>query len=340
MKKTTGAVIILSMGTVLVAGCGLSSQSKSPLSQSAGTRPSSPSTTTTAPSPSTEASSSISPGTPLKSTRSSGASANSSGSSSRSGVLLVKAWMNSGLKGEGPGMPIGDGKTIETVQREWGRGRSSSAGAGIYVTYSAHKAAFGVGPGDQIFDVRSDSSSIQKITREDVMAALGPPGAVRFADNTTIYMYPDGPNYQVLWTFEGGPGHTANTVNHVSVFWPQGTVNLMAQTVPNPSVFVTKNPASSGSFLPFSIKHAPSGYRLDELEWLPSSSGPIVVNTESQAITNGQHGIPGAGFMKAYGTFRLQFLPSMKNTSGKIRLIYESTRGDTIIGTSHTITLH
>ncbi len=236
-------------------------------------------------------------------------------------------------------MPIGDGKTIGAVQKEWGQGKSSSAGAGIYDTYSAHQVAFGVGTGDQIFDVRSYASSIQQITRADVISVLGSPAAVRYADNTTIYMYLDGPNYQVLWTFAGGQGHTGNTVQHVSVYWPQGTVDLMGQTLPNPSVVVTQDPASSGSYLKFSLKNAPSGYRLDELEWLPSGHGTTVVNTESQALYTAQHGLPGALFMNAYGAYRLQFTESMKGTSGRIRLIYESPNGGAIIGTSGPITL-
>lgn len=169
---------------------------------------------------------------------------------------------------------------------------------------------------------------------------LGPLAAIRYADNTTIYMYPDGANYQVLWTFSGLSGHTGNNVQHVSVYWPRGTVNLMAQTLPNPTVVVAQNPAPTGSYLQLSIKNAPPGYRLDELEWLPSATGTTVVNTESEALYAAQHGLPGALFMNTDGAYRLQFTASMKGTSGRIRLIYESANGSAIIGTSGPITLH
>ncbi|NMP24729.1 YjgB family protein [Sulfobacillus harzensis] len=352
MNKTTGAVIIMTMGSVLAAGCGLSGAAGHPSNQATGTHsaatPTStttvPATTGSSPSSSSTSSQSVSPATSASGSGSSGA-ARPSGSSeasgiSRAGVQRVKAWMQSGLHGEGLNMPIGDGKTIDAVQKEWGKGQNSAAGAGIYVTYPSHGVAFGVGTGDQIFDVRSNALSIRAITRSDVTTALGPPAAVRYADNTTIYMYPDGPDYQVLWTFAGGPGQTGTTVDHVSVFWPQGTVNLMGQTVPNPSVVVTKNPGGSGSYLQFSITNAPSGYRLDELEWLPSGQGATVVNTESQALYNAEHGVSGNVFMNTYGAYRFQFTASQKGTSGRIRLIYESPRGNAIIGTSSTITLH
>lgn len=237
-------------------------------------------------------------------------------------------------------MPIGDGDPISAVQKEWGSAQTSSAGAGSYVTYPAHQVAFGVGPGDRIFDVRSYAASLHQITRADVMAVLGSAAAISYADNTTIYTYPDGPNDQLQWTFSGGSGHTGNTVQHVSVYWPQGTVDLMGQTAPNPSVVVTANPASTGTFMQFAIHQAPSGYRLDELEWLPAGSGTTVVNTEAQALYAAQHGLSGALFMNAYGAYRLQFTPAMKGSSGRLRVIYESPQGSAIIGTSDLITLH
>lgn len=245
--------------------------------------------------------------------------------------------MQAGLNGEGVNMPIGDGKTIGLVQNEWGQGKLSSAGAGVYDVFSTHDVSFGVGTGNQIFDVTSNAPNVQQITRADVTSTLGTPGAVRYADNTTIYMYPDGPNYQVLWTFPGGPGKTGNTVDHVSVYWPQGTVDLMGQTVPNPSVTVS---ASTASALSFTIKNAPSGYRLDEIEWLPTKTGTTVVNTHAQAAQNAGHGNSGADFTASSSGYQLQFPTSMRGTSGQIRLIYESTQGSAIIGTSNTITLN
>lgn len=253
---------------------------------------------------------------------------------------LIRAWMQSGSVGEGPGMPIGDGKTIGAVQREWGRGVVTSAGAGLYFSYPAHKVAFGVGVGDQIFDVRSTQPQLQAITRTLLVKTLGAPGAIRYADDTTIYLYPDGANYQVLWVFPGGPGHTQNRVNHVDVFWPQGTVNLMGQNVPNPSIQVTRPAGRFGSYLGFAIINAPKGYQLAELEWIPSqSTAEPVVNTLPQALQHAAQHTPGAVFAAAAGGYRLQYTPAMQHQTGVVRLIYQNALGAAIIGSSATMRL-
>ena len=238
-------------------------------------------------------------------------------------------------------MPIGDGQNISAVQKEWGSGQSSGGGApGIYITYPSHNIAFGLNKGDQIVDVRSFQSDLHQITRSTLFSILGQPPATRYADNTTIYVYPDGADYQVLWVFPGGPGQTGNTVDHVDVTWPQGTVNQMAQTDPNPSVTVTAQPGSRGSYFTFSIDNPPAGYQLAELEWIPAhGTSYTAVNTLPQAIYNADHGIAGELFMAINGAYRFQYTSDMSGQTGSVRLIYQNTAGTAIIGTSSPITL-
>ena len=229
---------------------------------------------------------------------------------------------------------------MDAVQKAWGSVKGDPVGAGIYYSYPTHHVTIGINQGDQIFDVRSNDPSVQAVTRSDVIAALGPPGAVLYAANTTIYMYPDGTDYELLWVFSGGQGPpTGSTVDHVDVVWPQGTVDLMAQTLPNPGISIITQPGAQGSYMAFSITNPPTGYHLMEMEWLPSASGgESIVNTLPQALTNAQDNTPGS-FMAINGHYRLAYTANMKGTTGKVRLIYENNAGDAIIGTSQSITL-
>lgn len=246
--------------------------------------------------------------------------------------------MQAGLNGAGVGLPVKDQQNISDVPKSWGpTGQGTAVGSGIYYSYPAHAATFGTNKGAQIFDVRSSADSLHQITRSDVIAELGNPGAIRYAAGTTIYMYPDGPDYQVLWVFSGGQGDTGNTVNHVDVSWPRGTVDQMAQTLPNPSIAITK---TTSSYFRFSIHQAPPGYQLAELEWIPSGNqGKYVVETQSQALTNAELGVSGNVFMAINGAYRFQYASSLRGQSGKVRLVYQAANRYAIIGTSQTITL-
>lgn len=256
-------------------------------------------------------------------------------------MQLVKQWTQSAVTGKALGIPAGDQQNLSTVQNIWGKtGPGTYAGAGVYYSYPAHSTVFGVNKGGQIFDVRSHAAKVQQITQQDVTSAIGPPGAVLYADNTTIYLYTAGVDYQILWVFRGGEGHTGQYVDHVDVVWPQGTVNLMAQNVPNPSISIIPTSAVSSSSLKFAIKNAPAGYHLMELEWLPAGShGTTVVNTKAQAVMNAQNNTPGPLFVANNGDYRLDYTSTMASQSGTVRLIYESPRGNAIIGTSQPITL-
>lgn len=326
--------------SIVVAGCGISSASANPSKSPSASTPSnsvqssaSKTSTSSTPSGLPQSSTNISPGTPVSTS-----SPTTASDTSTAGINLVKAWMQSGLTGQGLNMPIGDQKNIAAVQKVWGPGHNSSAGAGIYVSYPAHDVAFGINQGEQIFDVRSYAPSVTAITRADVTAALGPPAEVRYASNTTIYLYPDQLNYQVLWVFSGGPGHTGDTVNHVDVVWPQGTVNLMAATQPAPSVVVTQNTRLD---LRFAIRNAPTGYHLTELEWVNSpGSGAYAVNTYFEARENAHYqGTSARLFMASGSHFRFQYPAGLVGTKGRLRLIYESPAGTASIGTSPSITL-
>lgn len=338
MNKSVAVLAISLIGSVIAAGCG-----STPTPSASGTphtAQSSPATSThgaeAAPSSSAPRSTSIpiSSSPPVSSQPTS-----SSGSTPSSPVQLVKQWAMLADTGHGLNIPVGDGQTIDAIQKLWGTVSGSPAGAGTYYTYGSHNAIFGVGVGDQIFDVRSTAPDLKTVSQQDVTKALGAPGEVRYADNTTIYLYTANTDYQILWVFPGGEGHTREYANQVDVFWPQGTVNLMGQTVPNPSIAILSGPAASK--MDFSIQNAPAGYQLTEIEWLPTSAhGVAIVNTQPQAVANAQNDTPRTFMAITDGHYELHYTPAMKEETGKVRLIYESPQGQSIIGTTPTITLN
>lgn len=272
---------------------------------------------------------------------------NTAGSSSTtksaiSATALVKQIIKLAEQGKTIDIPYAVQQNVGVVQKAWGKPDSqNSAGAGIYATYGSHQAAFGFNKGEQIFDVRSYSSKLKTITLANIEAVLGKPGDIRQTSDSVIYMYPAGPDNQLLWVFsKSSSGAAEKTVNHVSVFWPQGTVDIMAATQPAPSIVMDNAPGSVGSLFTFSIQNPPKGYRLVELEWLPKSGTPII-DTYNEAIANGKSGASNPGFSISGdgSTYSFIYPSSMRNQTGTVRVIYQATSGEAMIGNSQSITL-
>lgn len=265
-----------------------------------------------------------------------------SSDASSSGVQLVDQTMALAKQGKLQGVPFAQRSNMGSVYQTWGKADSqSSAGAGTYATYGSHNVALGFNKGVQIFDLRSYSATFQGVTFADIQQALGNPGAVRQSSDSYIYMYPAGPDYQLLWVFsKQSDGSRAPNVDHVSVFWPQGTVDLMAQNDPQPRVIVDNKPGRQGSLFTFSIQNSPNDYHLAEFEWIPNK-GSAVVTTFSQATDNGQTGAQNPGFeISGDGkTLSFTYTSALKGQSGTVRLIYQNTAGGALIGESSSITL-
>lgn len=259
-----------------------------------------------------------------------------------SALALVKQSMTLAKKGKAIDVPFAVKQNLSDVQKVWGKPDSqNAAGAGIYATYTSRKAAFGFNKGEQIFDVRSYSSQLKTITPSDVESALGRPGDTRHTSDSVIYMYPAGIDYQLLFVFpKTSAGNVKTALNHVSVFWPRGTVDIMAATQPAPSVVIDNKPGSVGSLFTFSIQNPPKGYRLVELEWIPSQGAPVV-NTFQQAMANGSSGATNRGFsISGDGqTYGFIYPASDRGQSGIVRVIFQDTSGRAMIGKSSSITL-
>jgi len=323
MKKVALIISGVLLGTALVAGCGPVSQSSNGGGQLNSTTPSNNSTASSA---------------------SQGNSSGSSGvsNSADSAIALVKESIKLAKQGRAIDIPYAVQQNLGVVQNAWGKPDSqNSAGAGIYATYGSHAAAFGFNKGEQIFDVRSYSSKVKTITLANIEAVLGQPGETRQTSDSVIYMYPAGPDNQLLWVFsKSSSGAVGKTVDHVSVFWPQGTVDSMAATQPAPSIVIDNAPGSVGSLFTFSIQNPPTGYRLVELEWLPGSGTPVI-NTYSEAISNGKSGESDPGFsISGDGTtYSFVYPSSMGNQTGTVRVIYQADSGAAMIGNSSNVTL-
>ena len=161
-----------------------------------------------------------------------------------------------------------------------------------------------------------------------------------------FFHHPNRSLTQLLWIFPAPSSARPDpNLDHISVFYPADTVDLMAQDVPNPSILIKQAPGSSGLRFTFSIENPPAGYlapgyTLAELEWIPSS-GAAVVTTLPQATTLGASGGSGSYFaLSANGqTWSFIYTSAMEGQTGAVRLVHENTEGAAIIGESSSVTL-
>ncbi|MCL6488755.1 MAG: YjgB family protein [Alicyclobacillus mali] len=255
---------------------------------------------------------------------------------------MVRSVMQAALRGSLPGVPFADGENIDQVMKAWGSPSSQAyAGAGVYFTYRAKDVAFGLNKGEQIFDVRSYAQALRTLTYHDIAGVLGTPGSVRYTQDSYIYLYPAGPDYQLLWVFPRLPnGSRGPTVDHVSVFWPQGTVDLMAATQPAPGVVIDRPPSEREHTVSFHIANAPKGYRLEEIEWIPKQ-GDAVFDTWTQAVARAEAHATAPGFLAYPNQASMTFVyaPWMKGEVGQIRVIYQATSGAAMLGNSTWLSL-
>ncbi|NKI23665.1 YjgB family protein [Paenibacillus dendritiformis] len=119
---------------------------------------------------------------------------------------------------------------MDDVEKEWGEpDKDEFAGQGMYATYEKRHIVFGYNKGMQIFDVRSDGPEVRKLTLEDVEKALGKAKDVRETGGDAIYVYEASADYELKFIVPKPTGKNPNPhVDHISVFYPQGSKNLMA----------------------------------------------------------------------------------------------------------------
>jgi hypothetical protein len=121
---------------------------------------------------------------------------------------------------------------IDSVEKKLGKPDSADwipKAKGIYAVYSKYNVAFGFNKGSQIFEVRSFDDSLSKISLSMVKKAYGTPAHDVQTNNEKIIGYTAGSEYKILLVFSK-PENGSNdpVLDHYSVFYPRGTVNMMA----------------------------------------------------------------------------------------------------------------
>ncbi|ANS74280.1 hypothetical protein AWM70_06510 [Paenibacillus yonginensis] len=138
----------------------------------------------------------------------------------------IKQLLELAKKGEAPGIPFAaHDSLIDDVTQAWGKAdKEDSAGSGFYATYAKKNAVFGYNKGSQLFDVRSSSPELQKLTLEEIESALGKPVSIKKNGADTIYIYTASDQFQLKFIIPASTGK----VDHISVFSPKDSVNNMA----------------------------------------------------------------------------------------------------------------
>jgi len=123
-------------------------------------------------------------------------------------------------------------KTIEDVEAKWGKEDKSeyiASAKGTYAVYNKQNITFGFNKGSQLFEVRSYDSQLKSISLSKVKDVLGKPDHDVKSGTEEIIGYVINSDYKILMVF---PNPTTSgedpKLDHYSVFYPRGTVNMMA----------------------------------------------------------------------------------------------------------------
>lgn len=121
---------------------------------------------------------------------------------------------------------------IEDVEDKWGKEDKSeyiAAAKGTYATYAKKGFVFGFNKGSQLFEVRTFDSQIQALTLSKVKEVLGEPDHDVTSGDERIIGYVVSKDYKILMVFPKAKADGEDArLDHYSVFYPRGTVNMMA----------------------------------------------------------------------------------------------------------------
>ena len=121
---------------------------------------------------------------------------------------------------------------IENVEKEWGQPDKTdwvAAAKGTYATYLKKNIVFGFNKGSQIFEIRSLSKDLNKISLSMIKNFWGTPAYNVKTKSEEIIGYTAGQNYKLLFVFPRTPVNgTDQFMVHYSVLYPKGTVNNMS----------------------------------------------------------------------------------------------------------------
>ncbi|SEG42702.1 YjgB family protein [Paenibacillus sp. UNC499MF] len=148
------------------------------------------------------------------------------GSAAADKAAQVKGLMELARKGQIAGVEYAAHTgLIDEVEKKWGKpDKQEGAGKGQYATYAKRGVTFGFNKGMLIFDVRSYDKALRQLALADIKQTLGEPAEVTVNGGDTIYTYAAGSQFQLKFVIPKSTGR----VDHISVYSPQDTKNLMA----------------------------------------------------------------------------------------------------------------
>lgn len=121
---------------------------------------------------------------------------------------------------------------IENVEKEWGQPDKTdwvAAAKGTYATYLKKNVVFGFNKGSQIFEVRSLSKDLNKISLSMLKDSWGTPAYNVKTKSEEIIGYTAGQDYKLLFVFpRTSVSGTDQFMDHYSVLYPKGSVNNMS----------------------------------------------------------------------------------------------------------------
>jgi peptidoglycan-N-acetylglucosamine deacetylase len=130
----------------------------------------------------------------------------------------IRNWAQKGMVKECPFNALDS--TINQVNAEWGNpDKVDQAGAGTYATYEDKHIALGYNKAGEIFDVRSYSTDLEKITDKMVVKSLGQPNQRRDSTIENIYVYELDQGIQLKIIIS----KSSDVIDHISVFNPKRT---------------------------------------------------------------------------------------------------------------------
>lgn len=121
---------------------------------------------------------------------------------------------------------------IEDVEKEWGKANKADwvpKAKGTYATYSKYNVVLGFNKGSQIFEVRSFDSRLKQMSLSMVKKAFGTPEYDVKFNGEEIIGYTAGQEFKILFVFTQTKKDSNDfLMDHYSVLYPKGTVNMMA----------------------------------------------------------------------------------------------------------------
>lgn len=120
---------------------------------------------------------------------------------------------------------------IDDVKRDWGEEEKFdyiAEAKGDYYTFGGKSEVFGVNKGGVIFEVRTFSEKVKEVTLNEIINSYDTPDYdIISSINERIIGYIVNDEFKLLLVFNNESGSNPK-LDHYSVLYPKGTVNLMA----------------------------------------------------------------------------------------------------------------